>query len=835
MSPLSRSSAAKGDYWLNVFSFLKNADLTVYNELRIFIDAPQTSKSFAVIAANLIDILRLVLSCIESRRDTELARKIPWWIDYCEQIVRKKDAMASEIPDFCVSGDAPFKPPLRGAYTTHPLGVALWCSVKNQDLVKRYRLLQANLILAYHYLKDLEEVKKYFYKNAKEAACRASRYLADPDNAAMLESLPDSSVVFDRYCRAVLGLPEPEGKQINDLKILFKYALQGKKGITHASKKRLHYNSPFQHYTQSIDMVEEEARGSSEKVHVLKVQAGSRVQSRKQIKYLCSPDEFTSARETVVCEDSGDDPSGGLSPGQQFFRAKASISAIAMHNQRLGSDWDTLTQYEVSKLLSGLDMLGAQNKDLGGIPSAEVAAYLSVLFWLSAPPDVAASCEWVQQPSSCKSRLGILWEGPTKLWVVKPRRPEQNHVPEDLLKQQALPLSARYVLPIPAMAHLTMQHFDKFSGKKEPSEVFNRTPTEYIAAAENFLNALRDGSGGRQTLQRVSRYVHDYLARMPGSDVTAAMAISGRADLLGAVPLHYTAHSVQKLQELYAAACVGIMAATGKDVHRKTADETVVTPGADRMYAGSMYVPSRTTVKRLIEDLRKRMEEARGNLSNNIVALIQLHNDLTVYTVMMLGFATGYRAVHDPLLQEAEIDRASGFAVISDKDDDQYHHARIVWLPDLCIKQMDLYREHLDQLQGILFLMNQDLFFKVRGRATTGRGANRENPSLFLLDAEIDDLPVQPRYLERLVRKIDYQLPMNANRHYLRTNLFSRKCPIEVINAFMGHVDRGNEPWGMYSGLSPLVYLQELRKCLVPLMDEDGWCAESGLKAKGRM
>jgi len=62
--------------------------------------------------------------------------------------------------------------------------------------------------------------------------------------------------------------------------------------------------------------------------------------------------------------------------------------------------------------------------------------------------------------------------------------------------------------------------------------------------------------------------------------------------------------------------------------------------------------------------------------------------------------------------------------------------------------------------------------------------------------------------------------------------LLERECPVEVINAFMGHFERGEEPWGIYSGLSPLVYRDILKDKLVPLLNEDGWEALPGLKAQ---
>lgn len=836
-SPPDNASAPSqnrdGHYWRSIYSCLTDADETVFDELRVFIDAPLTPKSFAVIAENLLEVLPIVGLCVDSAQDPQLSRNIPKWVGYCEQIVRRKDALASIIPEYSKTVDLPSKPPQLGAYKQHPLGVTLWCSVRENEYSSRYRLLQANLCLAHHYLRHLEETKEYRYENAKAVACRTTRQLSDPRYFQSLMLLPETPVKFDAYCRAVTE--NTDDPMVRLLKPLFEYALHRKRGITHVRGENAYSVNPFEKAMQTIDFAEEDEDGRSEKIIIMQVQSGTLGQTAKQKSYLCSPAEFSDARKTVLTEHSGNDPSGGFSAGQQYLKARAVTSAIAMHNQRLECNWDSLTPHEVMTLLEGIEKLAMEEEVFSGIPSSELAAFLSILFWTSATPEVACRCEWVPQPAVSKTQLAIQWEKSLRFWVVKPRSPEQRHISASILWEQALPLSSRYVLPIPAMAQRVLrQQLEKVSGNMEAVKVFRRSSSAYVSASDAFLRKLRHETGGRQTSQRLSKYLHDYLSRMPGSDITVAMAVSGREDVIGSVPLHYTAHSVHRVQELYSEACSGILDESG--IERRTfAGEDIPIPGTQEVYVGSRYVPHRKTVRKLIEDLRARMEDAREKFRATQEGLLQLHNDLVVYTVMMLGFATGYRAVRDPLLQDAEIDRMTGFAVISDKDDDRFRHSRIVWLPELCIRQIDLFSEHSNQLQTLLFEENQELFFNVRREATTGRGRNRDNPSLFLLNDAVNDLTVQPKNLNRLARKNDYRLPMNANRHYLRSNLLERNCPVEIINAFMGHADRGREAWGIYSGLSPHDYRQALADCLIPLLEEDGWRAESGLKATGKV
>jgi hypothetical protein len=199
--------------------------------------------------------------------------------------------------------------------------------------------------------------------------------------------------------------------------------------------------------------------------------------------------------------------------------------------------------------------------------------------------------------------------------------------------------------------------------------------------------------------------------------------------------------------------------------------------------------------------------------------------------VLLIGFVTGYRSIRDPLLQKAEIDRSTGFGVISDKDGDDLYHSRIIWLPEICFKQLDNYQEHLSQLEDWLFSHNQKLFFASRREDVVGRQVARKTPSLFFVKKNLRALDIRPKRMEKLMRRLDYHLPTNANRHYLRSNLLKSGCPIEVINAFMGHWVPGVEPWGMYSGLSPLDYRRELRPKLESMLVDDKWELEKGLSS----
>jgi hypothetical protein len=53
----------------------------------------------------------------------------------------------------------------------------------------------------------------------------------------------------------------------------------------------------------------------------------------------------------------------------------------------------------------------------------------------------------------------------------------------------------------------------------------------------------------------------------------------------------------------------------------------------------------------------------------------------------------------------------------------------------------------------------------------------------------------------------------------LRTYLIEEKCPEDIIDAFLGHWDRGREPWASYGVVDPWGYRQKLLQYLEPLLE----------------
>lgn len=245
--------------------------------------------------------------------------------------------------------------------------------------------------------------------------------------------------------------------------------------------------------------------------------------------------------------------------------------------------------------------------------------------------------------------------------------------------------------------------------------------------------------------------------------------------------------------------------------------------------AGTSYRPKRKTVRKMIRRLQERIRHIQ-NMERDRNKLLRLHNNIMRYTAIMFAFSTGFRAVRSPLLPPSQIDDTTGFAIISDKDGIDYYNSRIVWLPPVCIQQYRAYLKHLECLMSKLEYLDLDAFNALRHLLVHPR-PNDKMPLFFFLRMDGGSCVLKPTDIWSEIRKkLQYDLPANASRHYLRSNLTERGCPPELVAAFMGHWERGEEPWGCFSALPPIQYAETVASYLIPMLEEDGWTPITGMQ-----
>ncbi len=209
---------------------------------------------------------------------------------------------------------------------------------------------------------------------------------------------------------------------------------------------------------------------------------------------------------------------------------------------------------------------------------------------------------------------------------------------------------------------------------------------------------------------------------------------------------------------------------------------------------GARLCPTLSAVRSMFTNLKA--DVARTAAYIDLAGFVEHHNLLTFYSVQFFAYNTACRAIVTPYIRYDAIGAATGLAGLSDKDDDFCHKTRLVWIPESLRDHMESYEAHLKQVKA----------------HCSHTPALLQEPCLFL-DSENQLCLVRPKRIEPFLKRY-LNVEVNTHRRFLRTQLIERSCPPEVVDAFMGHWNAGEEPFGVFSSFSLDQYVRTLRTYL---------------------
>lgn len=476
-----------------------------------------------------------------------------------------------------------------------------------------------------------------------------------------------------------------------------------------------------------------------------------------------------------------------LSPGQLLYRAAFRSRAIATSAQALllGSDRLHLVDIEAAEAAS---MLIRGKRGADELRRGQLAAAAS--FVTGRPIEVAAALRVVRSVADIDrghplsiavddSMLSLPVPKPAKSFTAKP---------EDAGLYRSV--EHRLVVALPTDLEWASTLLE-YARRRIGNVLFEGD--EWKRHAEAFIAFANEKFAARLTLTRIANFLHRQ-ALAVSRDHADAEILAGRD---ASARRHYYAPARAKLEGLYEQVWIGVRRGVGKpggstseSVPELSFPEKLAEPPGP--YIGSESCPTDAAVKAMVEDLiattRGQLRGRRSDARNRIV-----HNALAVYTIVMILWHTGIRAVHDPV--ELDLyDPYTGLLGVSDKDSDAYSSSRVVALPHIVQQQIAAYRDHLGALGEVV-------------------PADKSN-AFFLWDTDARAHEVTPKRLTELL-PASFRFRMNSQRHYLRTRLVELEAEPQVVDAFMGHADAGQEAHGRYSCLSP----ERLKLEIVPRLD----------------
>ena len=125
--------------------------------------------------------------------------------------------------------------------------------------------------------------------------------------------------------------------------------------------------------------------------------------------------------------------------------------------------------------------------------------------------------------------------------------------------------------------------------------------------------------------------------------------------------------------------------------------------------------------------------------------------------------------------------------------------------------QFKNYRQHVQALVKRLGLRS-DLSAK-----------NAEDQLLIVVTAKKTIEPLTPSWItQQFEHHLGAKIPANFHRAFLRTSLLERGVPAEIVDAFLGHSNVGESPFGLFSSFDYGQALTTLTSAIRTLASELG-------------
>lgn len=819
------------------------------------IDAPEELQSIKDVCLILLGILPMVSKIAADDLPKQLT---DLWGNFCKKIIERteftQDSVSTE------SQTVKKKNPLHGLYSENPIYCALAASPKTTDpeIIHKHTHLKAHLLYAHICLSRHRQQTGKSFRSSTDSAARAVRIL--PKEARdTVRKFPPPVIDHESYHQEIEKiklnplLDDSNFVRLSALERFFAFSLELRSGRKERERERKKRIKEIPAKFEILHDTSESEDTSPPPTAIYRHSNIDEKEANDALKEGLDPDENYSG-PIVTAGITFATGNTQKAIGAAALKIKNQHRYLACANQMLPPSWAKLNFPEIVRFWEALILLvqNEQQDQSTPVEHLELAALLAAMYWTSSGIARALSIKVCVSahnlPSKIDNDTPIYFCLNEKCWVVpRPEVPNRKSA-KPSWKNLVEPNYPNLFLPVSILCYKFLKPWLDIQTSQlgtRPIPLFKMHEEKVMEKAKELLKMAGKKIPTRLTVARISSHLVHYLADITG-DIAIATYIFGRVPPGSQrTSLYYYAPSRSHLQKIYTTTCEDIEKSISESTNGEETYKPIPINQEGRI--GSAICPRSETVALLVQDMLAMIDYRRKNrLSESF--LVEFHNVYVSYCLLMLGFMTGYRSVRDPLHDESNIDWDTGFIVISDKDDDHNYNSRITWVPPVCLQQLKEYKLHRYRLIERITLKNgslanalkiqkeqEDRFNWGRKRKATDRSEatnhkKEHSPPPFFFYLTTNFLP-KGVGVTNLRDKIhwSYSLPLNANRHYLRTKLAEECVSGEIIDAYMGHWDRGREPFGRFSTLSPDEFRKQLEEPLISIGNDAGWKVIKGL------
>ena len=718
-------------------------------------------------------------------------------------------------------------PVMNRGSSRHPLYTTLWNTCETENLRHEYRLLQAHLLFAhakqieanttreaYEVYGGQEEWKSI--PNSPYPACLAVRELSEARYASTLSNL-QVNLDFSEFAQSLEHLPESSTAILKDRLTNLRIFLQKAAGLknwinrggsgSHSGAGGAPRVTGFVEVSPSAFMQDlpitdpddpDQDWGSQSMATDLELTP----EKQKDLLELdLSPEEFDAAEILLSGYESSQ-------TGTLAANGAAQLRHVAMENQLFPWGFGLLTiadfgpafirmaNWVKEQFVDHLDSAGSKDWD-----KLEAFTLLRIMLFTGSSFERARKILVLPESNIHEDAELAFLKLPDQSHAFQVKAIQPDYKTNDPATDGTDRLRTDYILlPDISTTHayikLLLEHRQKSrQGSHDDFLLFHR---KLDTLKKNLMALLKEmDPSGRLTPHKASVFLQNRILKVTKGDLCAASLICGEPHPLARVRLFYSVLSAEMLQEIYLKAIrelVDQMLQAGQKQFNVPTAQVQPLP----RFVGSRLCPTFDAVRNAVAALKCDFLSARPPFDSP-----EAHNLYTLLTVWHFVFSTACRAIETPYLPLSEIDPETGIGLFADKDDGTGYKARLIWVPPTVMRLMRDYEAHRIALSQT-YPSQAPVFFLLPGRKDSLQEAAVRPKTM---------MPVMKKYLA---------YPANFHRRFMRTELLNRGCPMEVVDAWMGHWYFGEEPWGLYSSFSFQDYRTALETYLKPLLDDLG-------------
>lgn len=809
----------------------------LYELLRSF-NTPNDLYGITGVAKNLAPIL-LGLEPIIQQENKPLMKK---WLSACNDIHMYRTTILREIPSAVVKGN---KDQLYRECTDNPIYSCIWQRATKTVLKYKYLTLQSYVVWAFIHLKLNKDNKKNKTKMYKW--CLNVRKLSEEKYYSVVNNLPSGLVSLIKYkekldaVKIMFSVMPDKLTLIDDVLDMVEKTISGKEH--YIDKNSEGENKPKKNTKKNI-VTPKKTRGEMPKPKNLAAYDFEKTETINNVDIYNPPnitpkEKYNNTKSGLPPADyigkhdrvkitSSQRSTGCYTLKDYALLRKDVVRVISVRNQSLVTQWDSLS---LSDYLVISSVLFDTKVSLSTLNESEICIALMLLLWTGRPwKQLKKISLCFKDDNYAGFNDGVIYLVDEKSLLLPVCGDLPSRKLNDEVKAFAKNKEEFIKIRLPEIIHNLIDEF--ISLKINNKILFSKEIN--LNKLRKYIKEINLTHKTKITLSNAQGFLKLYISRMNNGGMIESAILTDNISPVDINPMHYSWFSQNKLANLYSATVQPLLSLLLKNKFTKIKN-TTFDPSQNDVGVGSSIMPDKDGVKNLVRKLKASIRDTRNiELADRIVTY---HNQYALYTACMLSYSTGSRATKYPFWLPSDIDITTGFAVISDKDSNDYYNSRLVWLPDVCVQQLKNYNEYMNVLMNRLPVIAPDLFTKLteqlkndsilRSRSSEIERQEDMIPYIFFMRDSNNRKKNSwiESSAEEIFRRIRGQLPLplNVNRHYLRTRLREEGCPEEIVNAFMGHWHDGQEPFGKYSSLSPLTYRNILKKYLPKIIKLDGW------------